>query len=101
MTADKTYEEYRSLAESRLARFREQPLLHFIDGRPTPSANGATFENHSPTDGSSLGVVASGDAIDVVRAARAPPDAVGAGSGRNGKGPHRLQNDRADGNLGR
>ena len=78
MTADKTYEEYRSLAESRLARFREQPLLHFIDGRPTPSANGATFENHSPTDGSSLGAVASGDAIDVDRAARAAQDAAAA-----------------------
>jgi 5-carboxymethyl-2-hydroxymuconic-semialdehyde dehydrogenase len=96
MTADKTHEHYNAVAEAQLTRFRDEPLLHFIDGRPSPSADGATFENHSPTDGAALGTVASGDADDVDRAARAASDAFADWSGRTGKERKRILNDVAD-----
>ena len=57
-----------------LGRFADGPLLHFIDGAPTPSTGGDTFENHSPVDSMLLGTVASGDAADVDLAARAVAD---------------------------
>jgi 5-carboxymethyl-2-hydroxymuconic-semialdehyde dehydrogenase len=85
MAADKTFEQYRTIATSQLGRFADAPLPHFIDGRPAPSVSGETFENHSPVDSTRLGDVASGDAADIDAAARAACDAFADWSGRTGK----------------
>ncbi len=58
-------------AEVSLARFKQGTLHHWIDGAPRDSSSGETFDNHTPVDDSFLGAVASGDADDVDRAARA------------------------------
>ena len=58
-------------AEAHLARFATQPTCHLIAGEAAPSVSGATFTNHSPIDGSTLGEVAAGDAADVAAAAHA------------------------------
>ncbi|MEM7275883.1 MAG: 5-carboxymethyl-2-hydroxymuconate semialdehyde dehydrogenase [Actinomycetota bacterium] len=65
-------------AAAHLRRFREQPTLHLIGGQPVASADGATFDNHSPVDGMLLGAVAAGGAADVDRAAEAAAAAAGA-----------------------
>ena len=58
-------------AEVALARFKQGTLHHWINGEPMESSSGETFDNHTPVDDSYLGKVASGDADDVDRAARA------------------------------
>ena len=58
-------------AEASLARFKSGTLHHWIDGEPRASSADETFDNHTPVDDSFLGSVASGDADDVDRAARA------------------------------
>jgi 5-carboxymethyl-2-hydroxymuconic-semialdehyde dehydrogenase len=52
-------------------RFRDRVLGHFIDGRETPAAQGASFANRSPIDDALLGEVAEGSPADVDRAATA------------------------------
>jgi 5-carboxymethyl-2-hydroxymuconic-semialdehyde dehydrogenase len=59
------------LRKSRLAG----GLQHFIGGQWTDSHGAGTFETHSPVDNSLLTTVASGDATDIDRAARAAHDA--------------------------
>ncbi len=75
MAAATTFEENRAAAERHLARFTDRSTLHLVGGEAQPSADGATFANVSPIDGSPLGEVASGAAADVDRAARAAADA--------------------------
>ena len=62
-------------ADACLARFKAGTLNHFIDGKPQDSSSGETFDNHTPVDNSYLGAVASGNADDVDRAARAATEA--------------------------
>ncbi|SMB80374.1 5-carboxymethyl-2-hydroxymuconate semialdehyde dehydrogenase [Deinococcus hopiensis] len=59
------------LRESRL----KDGLKHFIGGEWVDSQSGETFHTHTPTDNSHLTTVASGDAADIDRAARAAHDA--------------------------
>ncbi|WP_034388889.1 5-carboxymethyl-2-hydroxymuconate semialdehyde dehydrogenase [Deinococcus sp. YIM 77859] len=59
------------LRESRL----KAGLRHFIGGEWVDSQGGETFQTHTPTDNSPLATVASGDARDIDRAARAAHDA--------------------------
>ena len=73
-----------------------RPLLHLIDGQPTPSASGETFDNHSPIDGALLGAVAAGGPADIDAAARAASDAFGDWSGRSGHERKRILHDVAD-----
>jgi 5-carboxymethyl-2-hydroxymuconic-semialdehyde dehydrogenase len=61
-------------AEKYLARFKEATVPHFIGGRPD-SGCGKTFDNLSPIDNAILSKVASGDAMDVDRAAQAAASA--------------------------
>jgi 5-carboxymethyl-2-hydroxymuconic-semialdehyde dehydrogenase len=96
MSTDRSFQQYQEIADQQLTRFRDQPLLHLIDGRAIASADGTTFENHSPTDGSVLGAVASGGADDIDRAAQAAHDAFDDWSGRTGKERKRILNDVAD-----
>ena len=58
-------------AKTSLAQFSSKTLRHWIDGEPRDSSSGETFDNHTPVDDSLLGTVASGDAVDVDRAAEA------------------------------
>ena len=96
MSTDKSFEQYREIADAALARFGEHPLLHLIDGRPTSSVDGELFENRSPVDGSLLGLVAAGDAADVDLAATAARNAFDDWSGRSGRERKRILNDVAD-----
>ena len=57
------------LADGYLARYREAPLPHFINGERDNGRSGRTFTNSTPTDNSAMGEVASGDATDVDAAA--------------------------------
>ncbi|MEQ8661886.1 MAG: 5-carboxymethyl-2-hydroxymuconate semialdehyde dehydrogenase [Gammaproteobacteria bacterium] len=54
-----------------LARFRDAPLGHFIDGRADAGQGGRYFDNLTPVDNSVIGQVAAGTAADVDAAARA------------------------------
>ena len=57
-------------AEKNLARFRQGPVGHFIDGK-VDHGDGKTFESLSPVDNSVLAKVARGTAADIDRAAKA------------------------------
>ena len=54
-----------------MARFAAAPLEHLINGESVGSASGQTFTNESPIDGSHLGDVAAGSAVEIDQAARA------------------------------
>jgi 5-carboxymethyl-2-hydroxymuconic-semialdehyde dehydrogenase len=96
MAATKTFDEYTTIAHDELERFRTSPLLHFVNGAPTASASGATFDNHTPIDSALLGSVAAGDAADIDTAARAAHDAFADWSGRSGKERKRILHRVAD-----
>ena len=96
MAADKSFDDYSAIAEREVARFAGSPLLHVIDGVPTASASGATFDNHSPVDGALLGQIASGDAADIDAAARAAQAAFDDWSSRSGKERKRVLHAVAD-----
>ena len=51
-------------------------ILHFIDGKRIPSADGATLENFEPATGESLGTIAAGTAVEVHRATEAATRAL-------------------------
>src|SRR6478735_1811252 len=92
----RTFDENCATATAQLSRFADAPLLHLIDGQPTPSASGETFDNHSPIDGALLGAVAAGGSADIDAAARAASDAFGDWSGRSGQDRKRILHDVAD-----
>jgi 5-carboxymethyl-2-hydroxymuconic-semialdehyde dehydrogenase len=75
----------RALALEFLARLREQPLVHFIDGEPTEGAKGEPFDVLDPSTGEVLGQVLAGTASDVERAAAAAKRAFPAWSQTSGK----------------
>jgi len=62
-------------AQGYLKRFQSGVVPHFIAGEPTPSLSGATFETLDPRTNERQAVVASGDAADVDRAAKAAASA--------------------------
>jgi len=78
------FDTNRTKAEGYLARFRDTPLGHFIDGRPVAGAPAALFDNLSPIDGSVINKVAAGTAADVDAAARAAQAAFPAWAGLSG-----------------
>ena len=90
MAADRTFDEYQTIAQRNLGRFADTPLLHFVDGAPVASVSGDTFDNYSPVDSMLLGSVASGDAADIDVAARAADEAFADWSGRSGKQRQRI-----------
>jgi len=67
-------------AEAHLARFRQRPVAHLIDGTQDPG-DGATFETLSPVDNAVLAAVARGGAAEIDRAARAATRAFPGWSG--------------------
>ena len=70
-------------ATAHLARFRERPVVHLIDGTPDPG-DGRTFETLSPVDNAVLATVARGGAAEIDRAARAARRAFPGWSGMPG-----------------
>ena len=61
--------------ENTIARFRANPLGHFINGEHCQSHSGEVFENSTPIDNSLIGSVASGDQHDIDKACDAASDA--------------------------
>lgn len=96
MVANKTYDQYLDTARAQMARFAAAPQLHFINGEPTASVGGETFDNFSPIDGELLGSVASGQAVDIDAAALAADAAFADWSGRTGKQRKQILNAVAD-----
>jgi 5-carboxymethyl-2-hydroxymuconic-semialdehyde dehydrogenase len=60
-----------SRAAGYLRRFQTGVFPHFIAGEPVPSASGASFETLDPSTNERQAIVASGEAADVDRAAKA------------------------------
>ena len=58
-------------ARKHMARFRKDPLRHFINGRSVKGKSEDTFENITPVDNSRLGDVWSGTSADIDTAAKA------------------------------
>ena len=61
--------------EKTLAKYRNETLPHFINGKRDPGRSGETFQSLSPTDNSVIGSVASGNADDIAAACVAADDA--------------------------
>ncbi len=91
-----TFDENLSAAGEHLARFRESPLHHLIAGEARPSVGGEVFTNVSPIDGTELGEVASGGAVDIAAAAEAATEAFGAWSKTPGEKRKAVLHDVAD-----
>ena len=79
-------------AETHLRRFRDSVTAHYINGEPSPGISGETFENLTPTDNTSLGLVAAGSAEDIDRACRAAQEAFPAWSRTSGKERRKILN---------
>jgi 5-carboxymethyl-2-hydroxymuconic-semialdehyde dehydrogenase len=62
-------------ARKHMARFRKEPLGHFINGRLVKGKSKETFENITPVDNSRLGDIWSGTAGDIDAAANAAHNA--------------------------
>jgi len=92
---------FHEVAGSAIRRFEREPLLHRIAGRAVASADAATFENRSPIDGRSIGVVAAGGPADVDAAAAAAAEAFVDWSRRPGKERKRILHAVADGIVDR
>ena len=58
-----------------MARFRKEPLGHFINGRLVKGKSKETFENITPVDNSRLGDVWSGTPADIATASKAAHEA--------------------------
>ena len=61
----------RKRALEHLARFRDRPLGHFIDGTPTDGAGGKPFDVLVPSTGEVIGQALAGTAADIDAAAAA------------------------------
>jgi 5-carboxymethyl-2-hydroxymuconic-semialdehyde dehydrogenase len=71
MSMSETLRANLTKAEGFLRRFKDEVTSHFVAGERRPGASGRTFENRTPVDNSSLGLVAEGSVEDVDAAARA------------------------------
>ena len=58
-------------AAALLARFRQQPLPHFINGQACAGGSGRHFDNLTPIDNSVIGAITAGNADDVDQACKA------------------------------
>jgi 5-carboxymethyl-2-hydroxymuconic-semialdehyde dehydrogenase len=71
-------------ANGYLKRFREQPLGHFINGKPARGSSREIFDNVSPVDSKVIGQVVAGDEQDVNAAATAAAQAFPAWRAKTG-----------------
>lgn len=80
-----------------VARFKNEPLGHLINGARVPSISGKTFANESPIDNSPLGEVAAGDAQDVNLACEAAQQAFSGWASMSGAKRRKILHAIADG----
>ena len=59
------FEENKARLQPLLQRLASDGVAHWIGGKRAESKSGATFETHSPVDGSLIAKVARGDASDI------------------------------------
>ena len=90
------FEENLKKAEGYLQRFRENVTAHYINGEACPAISSETFENLTPVDNTSLGLVAAGSAADVDQACRAAHEAFPGWSRTSGKDRRKILNRFAD-----
>ena len=86
----------RDRAKEHLARFRDAPLGHFIDGRPTQGSSGESFEVLDPSTGQMLGRTLAGSADDIESAAAAAKSAFRTWSRTSGDERRKLLHKIAD-----
>jgi 5-carboxymethyl-2-hydroxymuconic-semialdehyde dehydrogenase len=86
----------RERALEHLARFREIPLGHFIDGQPTQGSAGDSFDVLDPSTGQVLGRALAGSADDIDAAAAAARRAFRSWSGISGEQRKKLLHAIAD-----
>src|SRR3954469_12264658 len=79
-----------------LARFRDKPLDHFIDGQPTAGAGGEPFDVLDPSTGEVLGQALAGTPDDIAAAAAAAKRAFGTWSQTSGEKRRKLLHAIAD-----
>lgn len=94
--ADPVAKRNRDRAFEYLARFRDRPLDHFIDGRPTVGIGGEPFDVLDPSTGQILGQALAGTAEDVAAAATAAKQAFRAWSETPGETRRKLLHSVAD-----
>ena len=70
-----TFEQNLERSQEYLARFRDEPLTHFINGKPVEGVSTEMMENATPLDGSSLGQVRVGNSDDIATACEAAENA--------------------------
>jgi 5-carboxymethyl-2-hydroxymuconic-semialdehyde dehydrogenase len=75
--AEPVAQSNRKRALEHLARFRDRPLDHFIDGQPTSGLGGDTFDVLDPSTGEILGQALAGTVGDIDVAATAAKRAFG------------------------
>ncbi|HVO46956.1 MAG TPA: 5-carboxymethyl-2-hydroxymuconate semialdehyde dehydrogenase [Steroidobacteraceae bacterium] len=85
MSAAGTLEENLRKAQGYLARWRDQPLGHFIAGRAERGQSQEIFDNLSPVDARVLNRIVAGDERDVDAAATAAQKAFPAWRDRTGE----------------
>jgi 5-carboxymethyl-2-hydroxymuconic-semialdehyde dehydrogenase len=86
----------RKRALEHLARLRDRPLGHFIDGTPTDGAGGTPFDVLVPSTGEALGQALAGTADDIDSAAAAAKRAFRTWSQTSGEERRRLLHAIAD-----
>lgn len=83
-------------AEHYLERFKQQTTGHYINGEFTLGQGGKEYDNHTPTDNSSLGKVMAGSVEDMNAACEAAEAAFESWSNTPGSERKRLLNKFAD-----
>lgn len=83
--AEPVAQHNRKRALEYLARFRDEPLGHFIDGQPTAGSGGEPFDVLDPSTGEILGQAVAGTAADIDAAAAAAKRAFVTWSRTSGK----------------
>ena len=94
-------ERNRKRALEHLARFRDEPLGHFVDGQPMHGADCESFDVLDPSTGDVLGQALAGTAADIDAAAAAAKRAFGNWSKTSGDKRRRLLHAIADAILAR
>jgi len=95
-SAEPVVERNRGRALEYLARFREKPLGHFIDGRPDTGSGGEPFNVLDPSTGELLGQALGGTAADIDAAAAAAKRAFPTWSQMSGEKRRKLLHAIAD-----
>ena len=86
------FEENLKKAANYLKRFKDKIAAHYLNGEACRGVSADTFENLTPTDNTSLGLVAAGSAEDIDQACAAAREAFPAWSRTPGKARRKILN---------